>query len=179
MGSPAVPGSDPTRPVDSPSMIDDSGPGASRGKRSALWFWWPAWAWMGLIFIGSTDLLSFPRTSRFLGPWLRWLNPDITPEGIAQVQFLIRKLAHLTEYAVLALLVMIGLSRTFRLWCLEWSARRAWMALTLCAAYAASDELHQAFVSSRTGSPVDVGIDICGAALALGMLRLLKRGRGA
>ncbi|MHB1306963.1 MAG: VanZ family protein [Limisphaerales bacterium] len=179
MASPAVPGSDPARPVAGPSAVDAPAPEVPRENRCWWRFWWPAWVWMGFIFIGSTDLLSFPRTSRFLGPWLRWLNPDITPDGIAQVQFLIRKLAHLTEYAVLALLVTIGLSRTFRLWCLEWSARRAWMALTLCAAYAATDELHQAFVSSRTGSPVDVGIDICGAALALGMLWLLKRGRGA
>jgi len=35
------------------------------------------------------------------------------------------------------------------------------------AIFAASDEFHQSFVPSRTGSPNDVMIDICGALAGL------------
>jgi VanZ family protein len=61
--------------------------------------------WLCLIFIGSTDLMSAEQTSRIILPLLRWLKPDISMETIAQVQFVVRKCAHMTEYAILAMLL--------------------------------------------------------------------------
>src|SRR5207248_4179254 len=46
-------------------------------------------------------------------------------------------------------------------------ALSAGLVLLLCAAYAATDEFHQAFVPSRTASLRDVMTDICGATLAV------------
>jgi VanZ family protein len=66
--------------------------------------WLPAILWMALIFVASTDLMSAEQTSRFLVPFLRWLKPDISPETIAQTHFLFRKLGHIGEYAILAML---------------------------------------------------------------------------
>jgi VanZ family protein len=122
----------------------------------------PVIAWMSLIFVASTDLMSGQQTSRFIGPFLRWLIADISPEGIAAVQLLVRKAAHVTEYAILALLMFRALAggRERRAW-------QPWLVLGIAAAYAAVDEWHQSFVASRTGSPRDVAIDVCGALLGV------------
>ena len=75
-----------------------------------------------------------------------------------------RKLAHVSEYAVLAVLLYRAFVHT------ALKGRRAFSAgvvLLLCAAYAATDEFHQSFVPSRTASLRDVMIDICGAMLAV------------
>ena len=45
----------------------------------------------------------------------------------------------------------------------------------LTLAYAAGDELHQAFVPGRSGRPVDVAIDALGAVAALVVIRRLSR----
>ena len=42
-----------------------------------------------------------------------------------------------------------------------------------------SDEFHQTFVDGRVGSPVDVGIDATGIALAYLAVRLSRRRRTA
>jgi VanZ family protein len=125
-------------------------------------YWMPVFAWMSLIFVASTDLMSGQQTSRFIGPFLRWLIADISPEGIAAVQFLVRKAAHVTEYAILALLMFRALAggRERQPW-------QAWLVLGIAAAYAALDEWHQSFVASRTGSPRDVAIDVFGALLGV------------
>ena len=75
-----------------------------------------------------------------------------------------RELAHVMEYAVLAML----LYRAFVHSALKGRrALSAGLVLLLCAAYAATDEFHQAFAPSRTASLRDVMIDICGATLAV------------
>ena len=128
-------------------------------------YWMPAVIWMALIFLGSTDVLSAEHTSRFLVPFLRWLNPEITGATLAFVQTLIRKLGHVTEYAILATLLWRALRggttlkpRVWVLFAVVWTA---------CAMFAASDEFHQSFVPSRTSSFQDVIIDICGALIGL------------
>ena len=131
---------------------------------------------MLLIFIASTDLMSAQHTSRFIGPFLRWLVPDISPEAIAAVQFAVRKAAHVTEYGILSFLAaraLHGATRAFR-------CRNGLTAFAIAATYAALDEYHQSFVASRTGSPHDVLIDACGAALGVLAYRwATPRGRGA
>ena len=130
--------------------------------------WLPALLWMALIFTASTDLMSTEHTSRFLVPFLRWLKPDISGATIAQIHFLIRKGAHLTEYAILAVLLW----RAFRLRAAGvrgslWP--QATLALAVAIIFAATDEYHQAFVASRGAAPIDVLLDSCGAALGLGL----------
>jgi hypothetical protein len=69
-------------------------------------YWLPLLLWLGVIFLGSTDLMSAEHTSRFIVPFLRWLKPDISPETFASIHFIVRKCAHVGEYAVLALLLL-------------------------------------------------------------------------
>ncbi len=49
--------------------------------------------------------MSAEQTSRFLVPFLRWLKPDISTGALAQVHFFGRKLGHISEYAILAILL--------------------------------------------------------------------------
>ena len=121
---------------------------------------------MIFIFIGSTDLLSAAHTSRFIGPFLRWFAPDVSEATIASIQLVVRKCAHLTEYAILAAL----LCRALRLH----RERVLVLAFLLTAIYAALDEFHQSFVASRTASPWDVGIDCIGALAGLALYSLLS-----
>jgi VanZ family protein len=128
--------------------------------RRFLKYWLPVLAWMVFIFIGSTDLLSAEHTSRFIGPFLRWLAPDISEATVASVQLAVRKGAHLTEYAILAALLYRALRQNQ-----PRVGRALAMSFLIAAVYAALDEFHQSFIASRTGSPWDVLID-CGGALA-------------
>jgi VanZ family protein len=101
--------------------------------------WLPVVAWAAVIF----SLSAVPSLSSGLGGW----------------DLLLRKCAHMGEYAVLALLVRRALGR----------ARPAWWAFAAAVAYACSDEFHQSFVRGRHGSPVDVCIDAVGALLGLAL----------
>jgi VanZ family protein len=79
----------------------------------------------------------------------------------------IRKCAHLTEYAVLALLLWRALRKTHKDDVRPWHWSEAGLALAVTVLYAASDEFHQRFVSSRQASVWDVLLDSVGGALAL------------
>lgn len=67
--------------------------------------------------------------------------------------FVIKKLGHITAYAIL-----FGL--TFR------ATRNVKQSFIFCVLYALSDEYHQSFVPGRTPMLRDVGIDIIGMCLA-------------
>ena len=118
------------------------------------------------MFAASTDLLSSEHTSRYLAPFLRWLKPDVSAATIAQIHFLIRKSAHLIEYAILAVLLW----RAFRFhrtgaWRAVWP--QGAIALAVAIIFAATDEYHQAYVPARGSSARDVMIDSCGAVIGL------------
>lgn len=100
--------------------------------------WLPVLVWAGVIFAFS----SIPSLNSGLGTW----------------DYVLRKGAHMTEYAILAVLLVRA------------TGSYAW-AFAVAVAYAGSDELHQTFVRGRHGSPVDVGIDAVGALIGLSLLR--------
>jgi len=144
-------------------------------KGPFLKYWLPVIAWMALIFAASTDLMSSQRTSRIIGPLLRWLFPNISEGAIRAVQTVVRKGAHLTEYAVLALLLWRARRQPVKHDTRPWSWREAALTIFLAGLFAATDELHQAFVATRFASALDVLLDTSGAAL--GMLGLWRCGR--
>jgi VanZ family protein len=100
--------------------------------------WLPVLVWAGVIFAFS----SIPSLNSGLGTW----------------DYVLRKGAHMTEYAILAVLLVRA------------TGSLAW-AFAFTVAYAASDEVHQLFVRGRHGSPVDVAIDSVGALIGLTLLR--------
>ncbi len=133
--------------------------------RRFLKTWLPVLVWLGVIFVGSTDLMSAERTSRFIVPFLRWMKPDISLEMLASIHFIVRKFAHLSEYTILALLLlraaicMSNRKRSILILCAN-----VWVA---CVFLAATDEFHQTFVRSRDASVSDIMIDSAGAILGL------------
>lgn len=130
--------------------------------RSLVKYWIPVVAWMLLIFVASGDLMSAEHTSRFLVPFLFWLKPDISVETVAVIHFGVRKAAHLTEYAILALVLCRAVFRGTNLkWAISTLFVTAWIG---CVLVATGDEFHQSFIESRGASPWDVMID-CGGAI--------------
>ncbi|WP_455057766.1 VanZ family protein [Jutongia sp.] len=78
-----------------------------------------------------------------------------------RIEFPVRKGAHMTEYAVLAVLWLGVLAGE------EITRKRALIAIALTALYASTDEFHQLFVPGRSGQVRDVLIDSCGAAIGV------------
>jgi VanZ family protein len=74
-------------------------------------------------------------------------------------EIVLRKLAHVTEYLILTLLLQRALRRSEVALALP-------VAVAVALAYATSDEWHQSFVPGRTATPRDVAIDGIGIALA-------------
>jgi len=122
---------------------------------------------MGLIFTASGDTQSFRRSSRIIEPILRWLFPHLAHDTLQLIVLLVRKCAHLTEFAVMAWLFWRALRKPVRNDPRPWKWSEAFIALGWIALCAASDEIHQLFVRSRQGSVLDVLIDTGGAALGL------------
>jgi len=140
--------------------------------------WLPVFIWLGVIFLGSIDLMSAEHTSRFIVPFLRWLKPDISPETLSSIHFIVRKCAHLGEYVVLALLLLrAAIFMTYLKRSLAMLYVSVWGA---CLFVATTDEFHQTFVASRGASVTDIMIDCGGAILGLligaifGMTRSIK-----
>jgi VanZ family protein len=106
-------------------------------------YWLPVALWCGLIF----TLSSIPHLTTGWGGW----------------DLLLRKCAHMVEYAILFLLTNRALGGTT-----AWPSKKCLLtALVFAVAYAASDEFHQSFVPGRGPSVMDVGIDSIGALAAL------------
>jgi VanZ family protein len=142
-----------------------------------LKYWLPVLLWMALIFSASSDRMSFQHSSRIIEPLVRWLVPNISDTSVHTVVVVARKAAHVTEYAILAVLVwrLVRQLSSPRGSSGRWSD--ALRTLLIVILYAASDEFHQLFVPSREASVVDVAIDTSGAVLALLFIGVLARWR--
>ena len=138
-----------------------------------------AWAfvvlWAAIVWGAGGDSLSATSTSRFLGPLLDWILPNL---GDAQRDFLLglsRKSAHVVEYAILAALLLRALR-------LSWTRALAPAALlSLCGvgALAVADEWRQGLSAARTGSVGDVALDLAGGLAAIAIWGLIERFRAS
>ncbi len=124
-------------------------------------------AWMLLMFIFSTDVGSMQNTKSFLLPMIRFIFSELSQEQLTQVLVLIRKSAHLIEYAILSALWYYVFSRSDG----RFTSHPVLFALLISVVYAGLDELHHALLQSRTGSLLDVGIDTVGAVLGVGIVK--------
>ena len=101
------------------------------------------------------------ETSRFIRPLLEFLFPAVSAETITLYHAFIRKCAHFTEYAVLALLAYRALANVkFRL---------IWPIL-IVVVIASLDEFNQSFEATRTGSINDVWLDIAGGTAMIAVI---------
>jgi len=137
-----------------------------RVDRRSLVAWLCVAGWIGMIWVSSSGGFSAPTTSRFVVPFLRWLDPEITWQTIRDVHTVIRKTAHLAEYAVLAGLAF----RAFRVSLDVRLGHVGLLTLGVVLAVAGLDELRQSWLPARTGSLVDVFIDFTGGAISVVLL---------
>src|SRR6476620_3341841 len=128
---------------------------------------------MVVIFSASSDAHTFQRSSRIIGPLLRWLFPHMSEATINVMVTIVRKCAHLTEYAILAYLFWRALRKPKRDDPRPWSWREGGLAILFVALYASTDEFHQLFVPTREASVKDVCLDTLGAAGGIILIRLL------
>ena len=119
----------------------------------------------------STDTFSSEHTAQVFEPLLHWLIPSLSQEMVETIHHLIRKSAHFTEYFVFCLLLYRGIRGGRKGWRWSWGLS----ALFIAAVYSALDEIHQAFVISRTASPYDSLLDSVGAFFAVLILFLWFR----
>lgn len=91
---------------------------------------------------------------------LKWLSidPDETITAMNLCDFVVRKIAHFTEYTVLGI-GLCGLMRVL--------VKRYWgfAAIVLGAVLASLDEFHQLFIPGRSAMVSDVVIDTCGVVV--------------
>jgi VanZ family protein len=131
----------------------------------------PAYAWTAFILWAAGPSFSSDRT----GPVLLWLIHSIfgelDPQDFATIHFLVRKSAHVVEYAILGLLWFRAARQGApRAWRAKWAA----VALAVAMATATGDEIRQGR-SARTSSAGDVALDMAGAAAGLALLRVRRR----
>ena len=141
-------------------------------RRDRLWRYVPLILWILFISFASTSQFSAVNTSTVLRPLVLWFLPSLNETQLATVHFVLRKLGHFTEYAILAYLArraFISSSRQF--------LRRYWFqcSVLLIIVYALLDEFHQSFVPSRTASIYDSAIDVAGGLAVLVIFKLLRR----
>ena len=132
----------------------------------------PVIIWMIFIFYmsGKTGQESSGQSGKislFITDLLEKVRQD-SPQEMQNLQdileLVIRKAAHMTEYAILFLLSYLAMVK------ISMSQSRFYnrsIAVLISLLYACSDEMHQLLVPGRSGKMIDVGIDMAGVLIVL------------
>ena len=114
----------------------------------------------------TSSNLSYSVSYKAISIADRALDLELTDKQISRcirkIHVYVRKIAHFTEYLLLAITI------TFPLY--VYGIRGIWLVISggiLCIGFAALDELHQYFVSGRSCSVRDVVIDSCGSLIGI------------
>lgn len=121
--------------------------------------------WMFLIFLMSSfDATESTNQSNFI---VNIITNIFKIENIELLGFIIRKLAHFTEYLILGLLVanMFTKNNINNLYLIS---------IILCIIYATSDEIHQLFVPGRACQLRDILIDSIGSITGVYLYKLIN-----
>lgn len=139
----------------------------------------PVILWMIFIFYmsGKTGQESSGQSGKislFITDLLEKVRQD-SPQEMQNLQdileLVIRKAAHMTEYAILFLLSYLAMVK------ISMSQSRFYnrsIAVLISLLYACSDEMHQLLVPGRSGKMIDVGIDMAGVLIVLICMILSK-----
>ena len=114
--------------------------------------------WMIVIFIMSNSpSVESINQSNFI---TNLINKILNVKNIELLDFIVRKLAHLFEYAVLGVLTINCLK--------DYKVKKIIVfSIIICFLYACSDEIHQLFIMGRSGKFIDVIIDTIGASIGV------------
>lgn len=118
--------------------------------------------WLLVIFLFSNQdgSTSTSLTNGILEKYLFFVDSDI-------FFMIIRKMAHITEYFILGILVLNFINE-FKV------DKKIIISILICFILASFDEFHQLFIPDRTGCLLDVFIDMIGASLGILILSLIK-----
>lgn len=135
--------------------------------------------WMLIIFVFSnTNSISSNNLSRSIGGTIINITnslkiTNITDENmediITMINTPIRKLAHITEYFILSLLIF-NFFKPFKIGKLKY-----YLTVILCFSYSLLDEFHQTFINGRTGQFIDCLIDMIGVVIYLSIVVIVTR----
>lgn len=136
--------------------------------------------WMCVIFAFSAQgkeesgAVSESFTYHMVSSTRTFFHLDLSDARVKEIadaiEGFVRKMAHMTEYGILSVLLFI--------WLGQWEMsflRRGGTASGAAAVYAATDEIHQYFVPGRAGRFSDVCIDTMGAVLGIVVFVLLVK----
>ena len=151
---------------------------AARGRSTAAGVL--ALIWMCVIFAFSAQTkeesgaVSEGFSYHMVNATGLFLHLNIDEEKIREIanaiEGFVRKGAHMTEYAILAILIYTWLGR----WQMS-RFRTSCVAVILASLYACSDEIHQLFVAGRAGRASDVLIDSAGAVVGLALFLFITK----
>ena len=117
--------------------------------------------WMIIIFIfSSQNGEQSGHNNRFVVEILKGIGINLDSILGSMDDYLIRKLAHMTEYFILFHLLYNALHEGYRFW------KASLLSILILFIYAASDEYHQSFIPGRGPSFKDVLIDTGGGSIA-------------
>lgn len=139
--------------------------------KKLVWAWlWPV-AWMALIFYLSHQPAGVSSgISSSLARQLFDVVAPIVPVEFETIHTLLRKNAHFLAYFVLAILLVRALRKSG-----AGFTRAIIWAFVGSSLYAVTDEVHQLFISGRSGELRDVLIDSAGAATGLFVYGIVSR----
>lgn len=136
----------------------------------------PLILWIGLIMFFSSGQASMSKTSIFVRPLLEFLFSGAPEEILIVYHGYVRKLAHVTVYAILAFWTCRAFSTSAQNF-----LRQFWFvkALLLVFLVAAIDETNQSFINSRTGSISDVLLDSSSGLAMILIFLFVAKWRGS
>lgn len=131
--------------------------------------------WMIIIFsFSSADANKSTGTSDKVITTMIEIKDKITDQEtpisekeiiVKNSSFYVRKIAHITEYLILGLLMFNALK--------QFNILNIYYAIILCVLYSCTDEFHQLFINGRSGSFRDVLIDTIGILLGTYLYKIL------
>lgn len=146
----------------------------------SILLWIAVISWMVLIFMLSSEPghVSAMRSSETTELLNRYLGTDFS-------DFFVRKMAHVVEYSILTFLSYSAFACTFRIFIKNAIIKRsstdikdgfqinALLSIWITVLFAAIDEYHQVFVPGRSGSVLDLFINISAGIAVLIVLKVL------
>lgn len=130
--------------------------------------WLPVALWAGFVLYASTSVGSGANSGHYLRRILAWIYPDFALTSLPEMNFFVRKTAHVIQFIVYSLLLWRGLSLHPPI-VLRTRALLAWV-LGSAAFLAFLSEGIQIFSPLRTAAFGDVWLDISGAVIGVGLL---------
>jgi VanZ family protein len=146
------------------------------GMKNKFVLWILVFTWCGMIYyFTESSMFTGTNTASWISEIVQKLqlghiDHNHINDGFLSWNSIVRKLAHLLVFGLLAVLVWRAFYPQL------FAMVNAWVFTVICAAL---DEWHQSFQPGRTALLSDVVIDACGAGIALFVVRIYLRRIGS